>query len=104
MAAFIVTVTKIGASGTNIQIKVNDAHPIPSQIITDGIQSFRTWDREDGCIFAWTKSDGHETFMVVLRESIGWILSSLPIDSKQDKFRIDSPCVVTIEEEVLPPL
>lgn len=103
MAAMIVTITKVGASGINIQIKVNDAHPIPPQIVTDEIQSFRTWNREDGHIFAWTKSDGHETFMIVPHESIGWVMSSLLTNSKQDKFRIDSPCVVNIEEEVLPP-
>lgn len=100
MAAQIVTVTKIGASGTNIKIKVNDGHIIPGEIITDEIQSFRTWDREDGNFFVWTNDQNQEISMVVPFAYIGWITSSAPVDSDIERFRIDDPCVVTIEDEI----
>ncbi len=102
MAATIVTVTQIDASGTNIKIKVNDGHPVPSQIVTDSIQSFRTWHREEGHMFVWTNDQDEELSMIVPCVSIGWILSSMPMGIDGDRFRIDAPCVVVIIDEVLP--
>lgn len=102
MAATIITVAKIGASGTNVKIKVNDGHPVPTQIVTDAIQSFRTWSREDGHLFVWTNDQGQEMSMVVPCGSIGWIVSAMPIGIEGDRFRIDEPCAVIIEAEVVP--
>lgn len=99
MAATIITVTKIGASGINVKIKVNDGHPVPNTIITDSIQSFRTWNNEDGHIFIWTNDQGQEISMIVPYVSIGWIISSKQIGSNNDRFRIDYPCEITIVPE-----
>lgn len=100
MAATIVTITEVGASGTNIKIKVNDGHPIPTTIITDSIQSFKTWDREDGNFFVWTNDQNQEISMVVPHAYIGWIISSKPLNASVERFVIDKPCTVIIEPEV----
>ncbi len=102
MAAMIVTISKIDASGINVKIKVNDGHPIPSQIVTDNIQSFRTWIQENGHIFIWVNSNNQEMSMLVPHASIGWVMSSMPINHQGDRFRINSPCSVIIEPETLP--
>ncbi len=100
MAAQIITVTKIGASGTNIKIRVNDGYPIPGTIVTDAIQSFRTWEREDGNFFMWTNDQDQEISMIVPLAYIGWIISSVPTNSDVERFRIDDPCNVIIEDEI----
>ncbi|RLC89089.1 MAG: hypothetical protein DRJ03_00605 [Chloroflexi bacterium] len=99
MAATIITVAQIGASGTNIKIKVNENHPVPSQIMTDAVQSFRTWTRDQDHIFVWTNSKDQELSMTVPFASIGWILSAMPIGIEGDRFRIDAPCAVVVEPD-----
>jgi uncharacterized secreted protein with C-terminal beta-propeller domain len=101
MAATIVTVSKIGESTTNIKIKVNDGSPVPSEIVTDTIQNFRTWALDDSHIFVWTNDQNQERSMFVPKVSIGWVVSSMPIGADNERFRIDSPCDVTVEDEVL---
>lgn len=101
MAATIVTVAKIGEPTTNIKIKVNDGHPVPSEVVTDTIQSFRTWGNEDSHIFVWTNDQGQERSMLVPNVSIGWVVSSQPIGADNERFRINSPCDVTVKDEVL---
>lgn len=101
MAATIITVSEIGSSGVHIKIKVNDNHPIPSTIVTDNIQSFRTWERDTGHIFVWTNDQDREMSMVVPEGSIGWVISSRPIGLTGDRFSIYAPCDVVIEAEVL---
>jgi hypothetical protein len=101
MAAQIITATKVGASGTNIKIKINDGHQIPDTIVTDSVESFRTWAREDGNFFVWTNDQDQEISMIVPFAYVGWIISSIPVDSGLERFSIKDPCVVTIEDEVL---
>ncbi len=102
MSATIITVEKVGASGTNIVIKVNDGHPVPSQILSDTVESFRTWKQEDGHIFVWTNDQGDEMSMTVPFATIGWILCSSPKSEEAERFRINVPCRVSFVEEVPP--
>lgn len=101
MAATIINITKIGASDTNVKIKVNDGHPVPSAIMTDLIQSFRTWIRDGDHIFIWTNDQNQEVSMTVPCTSIGWVLSSMSINDvgDRDRFRIDYPCEIVIVPE-----
>lgn len=101
MAAIIITVTKIGEPNTNVKIKVNDGHPVPSEIVTDTIQNFRTWTMDKDHIFVWTNDLNQERSMLVRKDSIGWVLSSQPMGLNNERFRINSPCSVTVEDEVL---
>ncbi len=101
MAATIITVAKIGEPNTNIKIKVNDGSPVPSDIVTDTIQDFRTWGLDDSHLFVWTNDQNLGRSMLVPNSYIGWVISSQPIGSENERFRIDSPCDVTIEDEVL---
>lgn len=107
MAATIITVAKIDDSDTNVQIKVNDGHPVPTQIVTDTIQSFKTWKREEEHIFVWINNAGQERAMIVSCQYIGWVVSTTLITSEENcfsrynKFSIDAPCTVTIEEELI---
>lgn len=104
MAAQIITITEIGASGTNIKIKVNDGHPIPDVIIEDSIQKFSTWPRgNQELFFTWTDDNDHQKSMIVPQAYIGWVMSSLPVSTGGDRFRIDSPCQVSIDDEVINP-
>lgn len=105
MAATIITVTKVGDSRTSIQIKINDACPVPNQIVTDVIQSFRTWTRQYDHIFVWTNDQEHELVMAVPHQYVGWVLSAAPTGGERDRFKrynlflIDGPCTVAVEEE-----
>ena len=109
MAAKIITVTKIGELSTNIQIKVNNGCPIPSQILTDSIQSFKTWTVSNkGHLFVWINEQDKEVSMFVPLSYIGWIIASMSQDVDPDKprpiffrkFLIDAACSVEVEEEV----
>lgn len=100
MAATIITVTKIGESDTNMQIKINDGHPIPAIITEDDIQSFRTWQRENDHLFIWTNDQGQEKSISVPREYVGWIISSRLTGLSKDRFEILAPCSVTVESEI----
>jgi len=99
MAATIITITKVGASGTNVEIKVNDGHTVPTNVVTDTITSFRTWVRDKDHLFIWTNTAGQEMSMAVPCEYIGYVMSAMPVGIEGDRFRIDAPCVVTIEAE-----
>lgn len=99
MAATIVTVAKIGEPTTNIKIKVNDGSPVPSDVVTDTVQSFRTWGNDGSHIFVWTNDQGQERSMLVPNGSIGWVVSSQPVGANNERFRINSPCNVTVLPE-----
>ncbi len=101
MAATIITVTEIGASGTNIKIKVNDGHIVPSDIITDTVQNFRTWRLDTAHFFTWKNDQGLERSMLVPLFYIGWIVSSISVGEKGNRFSINAPCNVTVEAETI---
>jgi hypothetical protein len=99
MAATIITIYDTEAPAISIQIKVNDGHTVPSDIIVDSIQSFRTWNVDQDHLFVWIDDSGYEKAMVVPREYIGYVLSSMPSGIERDRFRIDNPCSVTVEQQ-----
>lgn len=101
MAATIITVAQIGASGINIKIKINDGHPVPNDIAIDSIQSFRTWMVDKNHLFTWTNAQGQVVQMIVPREYIGWVMATKPIDSEGDHCSIGVPCTISIETELL---
>lgn len=98
MAATIVTVAKIGASGTKIMIKINDGHPVPSTILTNTILDFKTWPQDGGHIFVWTNDEGEKMSMIVPSASIGWVVCALPSGSGE-RFVINAPCQVSLSPE-----
>jgi len=100
MAATIITIGKVGDSSTNIEIKVNDGHTVPTNVVTDTITSFRTWVRDKDHLFIWTNAAGREMSMAVPCEYIGYVMSSMPIGIEGDRFRIDAPCAVAIMAEI----
>lgn len=102
MAAQIITITEIGASGTNIKIKVNDGYPVPDEILVGPIQNFCTWMRGDKeHIFKWVNDDDYQRSMIVPQIYIGWVISSIPVGAGGDLFRIDNPCQVSVEDEII---
>ena len=100
MAATIITITKVGASGTNIQIKINDGYLVPDGIVVGSVNSFRTWNVEGGHFFTFMDDFNEKVSTTTLYDNVGWIISSMIIDSEVERFSINSPCVVTIEPEV----
>ena len=100
MAATLITISKIGDPTNSLEIKVNDGHPVPLTIIADSVLSFRTWLIDDSHIFVWVTDSGQEKSMKVPAVSIGWVVSSRPVGSEGDKFRIEAPCTVDIVVEV----
>lgn len=100
MAATIITVSNANVPEINIKIKVNDGHPIPTSILTDSVQTFRTWKISDGHVFMWTNIQGSEMSMIVPNGSIGWVIASMPKGVFEDRFRIYEPCTVTFVTEI----
>jgi hypothetical protein len=100
MAATIVTVTKVGASGTNIKIKINNDCSVPDEIADGSVQSFRTWNLESGHFFLLINDSSEKVFVTIPHDNIGWIVSSVPISPPKERFRIDSVCIITSESEI----
>lgn len=100
MGATLITVVKLGQFDTYIKIKVNEGCPVPRDLITDGIQSFRTWQIDNSHLFVWRNDKRQDMSVIVPQSSIGWITSAKAIGTEESHFNINSPCEVTVEEEV----
>lgn len=99
MAATIMTITKVNASGVKIQIKFNDGVSIPDTLNINSVESFRTWIFGDEHIIVLT-NEGYRTFMTIPKSDIGWIVSTRRVNVKMDMFRINAPCSVSFADQV----
>ena len=98
--AKIVTVTKIGESGTVIQFKINDGFTIPDAIKVSTSESFRMWQLDIGYVISLTNDQGEERSMSTEAGLISWATTVRPTSETGDRFRIDSPCIIETKNEV----
>lgn len=98
MAATLIAVSKVGASGITIDIKVNDGYSIPQEL-TDAtdVDSFRIWEGDTAHILIWKTIDNREKTMLFPNESIGWVMASRVPSLGGDRFRINNPCTILVE-------